>query len=337
MITTCVDDCLCIGGEEDLKTLVKEIKATGYKIKVEENVEDYLSCHIVTNKARTKLWLGQPHIIKNIIDKFGKQLSKMQSYTTPGTPNVGVIRPNEGDQRVESNEHRQYRSGVGMLLYLVKHSRPDIANAVRELSKVLDGPTPAAFKEMKRVMKFVMDTKNYGLKIEPLIEGKEIAWTMQMYSDSEFAGDKNNRISVGGYVLFLMGAPILWRSKAQRSVTLSSSEAEYVAMSEAAKEVIFVTFLLQDIGIKVKMPVIVFVDNVGAIYMGNNASTSARTRHVDTRYHFVREFIVEGRILVKFVRSEQNLSDGFTKNVKGEIYENHKSSMIAERERIRNS
>ena len=128
-----------------------------------------------------------------------------------------------------------------------------------------------------------------------------------------------------------MGAPILWRSKAQGSVALSSTEAEFYALSEAAKEIKFIVQVLISMGIPVKLPVIVRVDNVGAIFMSENVSTSSRTKHVDTRYHFVREFVEEGFVKIIFVRSEDNISDPFTKNTPGSIYEKHTVEFVAQK------
>jgi hypothetical protein len=94
-------------------------------------------------------------------------VKKLREYKTPGTPNLNMVR-NTNDKLALPNEKQiLYRSDVGMLLYLVKYSRPDIANAVRELSKVLDGSTEASFKGMLRVIKYVLDTKEMGLRIEP--------------------------------------------------------------------------------------------------------------------------------------------------------------------------
>ncbi len=216
-----------------------------------------------------------------------------------------------------------------MLLYLVKHSRPDISNAVRELTKCMDGATPAAYKEMLRVIKFVLDTKQWGLKFEPQVAGKGLKWNLITYTDSDWAGDKDNRRSVSGFIMYLCGVPIMWRSKQQKSVALSSSEAEFVAVSEAAKEILFVLHVMDSMNIELESPVTVYVDNMGAIFMTENTSSGGRTRHVDTRYHFVRELVTESKILkVIFCRSEQNRSDGMTKNVKTEIYDNHKVSMV---------
>jgi len=220
-----------------------------------------------------------------------------------------------------------YRSAVGTLLYLLKYSRPCLANPLRELSKALDGASQATFKELKRVIKFVLDTADYGLKIEPISKPTGEAWTMTVFSDSDYAGDAETRISVTGFCVFLMGVPISWKSRAQRSVTLSSSEAEFVALSEAAKEIKFIVQVMLSIGIEVELPVIVRVDNVGAIFMAENVSTSPRTKHVDVRYHFVREFVEDGFIKIIFVRTKDNTADVFTKNVVGELFDKHTSEL----------
>jgi hypothetical protein len=117
---------------------------------------------------------------------------------------------------------------VFSLLYLIKCSRPDIANTVRELSKCMDKATPAACKEMTCVMRFVSATKDYGLRIEPHSpDSKTLSWNMVVYTDSDWAGDRETRRSVSGYVLFLLNVPLMWKSKSQQGVSLSSSEAEY--------------------------------------------------------------------------------------------------------------
>jgi hypothetical protein len=149
-------------------------------------------------------------------------------------------------------------------------------------------------------------------------------------SDSEYAGDKDTRISVYGYVLYFCGAPIAWKSKAGKSVTLSSTEAEYFGASEIAKEVIFAKQVIESMGIQLTFPIKIKVDNVGAIYLANNYSTSQRTKHIDIRTHFVREFIEDGIIKVVFVKSEDNDADIFTKNTSEEIFHRHAEKIIEE-------
>ena len=238
---------------------------------------------------------------------------------TPGTPSFNVTRPTNDSEKISAEQQTIYRSAVGTLLQFVKHSRPDIANSVRELSKCMDSATEAAFKEMCRVVKFVLDTKEFGLKLHPEKLLKDDMVTLTVYTDSDWAGDRENRRSITGFIIFFMNCPIMWRSKQQVSVTLSSTEAEYVALSEAAKDIKFISQALESLGMKVKYPIIVKVDNVGAIFMSENITATNRTRHIDTRYHFVYELVEDGVILIQFVRTKANKADPYTKNVKADI------------------
>ena len=131
-----------------------------------------------------------------------------------------------------------------MLLYLVKHSHPDIANMTRELSKANDGMKPATYKELLWVIKYVIHMEKLGLKIEPMENSNEPR-EIVCFSDSNYAGDPVSRQSISGFILYVLGVPISWQSKLQKSVSLSSSEAEYIALSEAVKEVMFLTQLLE--------------------------------------------------------------------------------------------
>jgi hypothetical protein len=213
-----------------------------------------------------------------------------------------------------------------MLLYLVKHSRPDISNATRELSKVGDGATEAHWKQLLRAIKYTMSTKNKAMKMKP--QKKDNMFYLEGISDSSFGEDKDTRISVFGYVVYFCGAPVATKSKLGRSVTLSSTEAEHYAISEVAKEVLFIKQLLDTIGIEVKLPIIVRVDNVGAIFLGNNFSVGQRTKHIDIRAHFVREYIEDDILKLVFIRSEDNDADIFTKNTTEELFNKHSIKMV---------
>jgi hypothetical protein len=168
------------------------------------------------------------------------------------------------------------------------------------------------------------------LKLAPKCEDVML-WELRIYSDSDWLGDKDDRKSITGFIIFLLGAPILWRSKAQASVALSSTEAKFFALSEVAKEIKFIVQVLISMGIPVKLPVKVQVDNVGAIFMSENVSMSSRTKHTDTRYHSVREFIEEGFVKIISVRLEDNTSDPFTKNTPGSIYDKHTAEFVAQK------
>ena len=123
-------------------------------------------------------------------------------------------------------------------------------------------------KMLYNVIKYVEDTKAWKLDFSPT---KEMKWTMRGYSNSDFAGDQDTRRSVSGFVIYLNNAPINWRSKSQRSVTLSSTEAEYVAVSELSMEILFAAKTVEFLGMEVNYPIKVFVNNIGAIFFIKNS------------------------------------------------------------------
>jgi hypothetical protein len=212
-----------------------------------------------------------------------------------------------------------------MLLYCIKHSRPEISNAVRELSKCLSSPNPAAYKEMLRVIKYIYDTPDIGLRVVPKISDE---WEVKVYSDSDWAGDKDSRKSVSGYMIFVSDVLVCWRSKSQAAISLSSSEAEMYALTEAVKEVPFIVQVLLFMNVKIKLPVQVMVDNMGAIYMSENSMPSARTRHADLRQKFTSDLQEKGLIKIDFVKSEDNTADIMTKNVTQELFEKHTKGIV---------
>ena len=153
-------------------------------------------------------------------------------------------------------------------------------------------------------------------------------WELKAYSDADFAGAKETRISVTGYVVYFMSVPVCWRSRGQKSVTLSTTEAEYVACSEVVKEVLFFLQLLKHLQVELQLPISVHVDNIGAIFLAENQNSSDRTKHVDTRYRFVQQYIRDGTVLNEFVHSCDNDSDIFTKNTTRKIHHRHSEKLI---------
>ena len=129
---------------------------------------------------------------------------------------------------------------------------------------------------MYRVIKFVLETKTSGLRMVPIF--KDGNWKLEALSDSDFAYDKDTRCGVYGYIIYFGGVPVAWKSKSMKSVVLSTTEAEYVAVSEVVKEIKFLYQMLRSMEIKVPLPINVQVDNVGAIWLANNSSVSERTK-----------------------------------------------------------
>ena len=158
------------------------------------------------------------------------------------------------------------------------------------------------------------------LKLEPKknFEGEVIA-----YCDANYASNKDTRKSVSGFAIFYMGALVSWKSKTQQCVTMSSTESEYVTMSMCVMEMDFVRQVIESAGFEVKLPMKLYVDNVSAIELAKNFSTSGRTKHIDVRFHYIREMIEQGMLELVFVPTNSNTADILTKNVSMEKYKCH--------------
>ena len=159
---------------------------------------------------------------------------------------------------------------------------------------------------------------------------------LKALSDNDFASDKETRMSVFGYIIYFCGIPIAWRSKGMKSVVLSTTEAEYMALSEVVKELNFIVQLLQTMNIEVELPITVNVDNVGAMWLSNNRTTSDRTKHIDIRTSFVKEYQEDGKIIIKFVKSEDNEAHIFTKNTTNVIFKNHQKKLVWDKGKLDN-
>ena len=204
-----IDDMLIIGKEEAIDDAIKVLQGH-FQVKDPMSLEDYLGVQIVQSDDGKKAWLGQPTIIKSLEKQFGERVAKKKMTVTPGTP--GFIGGKVDDiSKVDEKTQSMYRSGVGTLLYLTKHSRPDITNPARELSKSMDGTSMAQVTEMYRVINFVLETNTLGLRMVPIFN--DGIWKLEALSDSDFANDKDTRYSVYGYIIYFCGVPVAWKSK----------------------------------------------------------------------------------------------------------------------------
>ena len=175
-------------------------------------------------------------------------------------------------------------------------------------------------------MKYVVSTPERGLLLKPNAKwdgSPEFEFEILGQSDSDFAKDQTTRKSVSGYVTYLNGAVVTVKSKMQQSVTLSVTEAELVAATSCVQDMIFIMRVLESIGLKVKKPMILQVDNKGAKDLANNWSVGGRTRHIDTRNYFLRELKEEGIVKTEWLSGKTNSSDLFTKNLDGPTFERH--------------
>ena len=153
-----------------------------------------------------EMFLHQTNLIEKLEREFGEELSEIKAVDTPVIAGEGIVMA-KGDETINHKTKRtKYRSGVGMLLFLVKYSRPDISNAVRELSKANLGPNPAHYKKLLRTIKYVIESTQRALHNKILdMDKEEKKWKIKAFGDSDFAGEKDKRLSVKGFCIYLYG------------------------------------------------------------------------------------------------------------------------------------
>jgi hypothetical protein len=201
---------------------------------------------------------------------------------------------------------------VGSLLYASMVSRPDITYSVQALSRHFQSTGPEHLVAAKRVLKYLKGTIDKGI-IYRGHKDPDHSTSLIGYSDSDWGSDIDTRRSTTGYIFTLNSGAISWGSKLQPTVALSSAEAEYMAVSSAVQEGVHLRQLLGDLGYRLDEPTTIYEDNMGCIALSNNPVFHKRTKHIDIRYHFVRERVESGVIEIKYLPTNQQLADIFTK------------------------
>ena len=236
----------------------------------------------------------------------------LRSHDTPGPSHTCLLK-NENQENIKNLD--EYRSFVGRLLFMVRKTDPYSLNAVRELSAHLSSPTEVHWKSLLHLAGYLKE------HCRPLKLRAPSTLQVASFVDSDYASDKNDRKSISGYLTTIGGCLVSWHSKKQNSVTLSSTEAEYVAMSSATSEIKFVTSVLGEVlGKPPPLPSLLREDNTGAIFMAKNISVGQRTKHVDICTRFTNDMVQDGILKVMFICSADNSADRMTKNLPSALH-----------------
>lgn len=255
--------------------------------------------------------VDQSNYIREILDKFNMAESK--PVTTPMDPNARLDQNMVPKTRYEIDEMRKvpYQEAVGSLLYLSQCTRPDIAYAVGIVSRYMKNPGKAHWAAVKRIFRYLKGTKDLKLKYTRIGEKSS---TIYGWADADWATELDDRHSITGNVFKFQGSVISWASKKQKTVALSTTEAEYMALSASCQEAIWLRALAQEIDPNaVTEATNIFCDNKGAVDLAKTSGYRPRTKHIDVRHHFIRERIESGEITVKHISTENMVADSLTK------------------------
>ena len=238
---------------------------------------------------------------------------------------VLVVEGTEGARvEGESGGTWPYKKAVGGLMGLVVMSRPDITNAVRAVSRHSNSSAERHWKAVLQIVRCLLGTKDLSLTFE-WGSGLDIS----VFADANYAEKADDRRSMSGVAVTVGKSPVIWFSSTQKIVTLSTTEAGYVALGDGVKEALFVKGVILFIIPSISENCIkVFVDNDGAVSFANNPLSSARTNHIDVRFHFIRELTRSKTISVEYVPTKEQRTDILTKVLTGAIFKEHRDFLM---------
>jgi len=260
----------------------------------------------------TSVSLAQTTYLRRIIGKY------LPSGAKPLVPPLSPSeRPLKRDHLEPPADLKEYQSAIGSLLYAAIITRPDILFSVCCLSQFLSDPSESHMRMVKNIFRYLAHTPDYRLTYHrPKAKPHSI---LCVYSDSSYANSLSDRRSFSGSVTMLAGCPIAWNCAKQGVVALSTTEAEYIALTSAAqslawRQTLLVEMRMTDINIK---PVL-YGDNLSSQFLTRNASLHRRSKHIDVRYHYIREKYEQGHFELEFVSGKENPADLFTKALQGD-------------------
>ena len=259
----------------------------------------FLGIHI-QKTADQDIILHQEKYVYNTLDKFG--MANCKPVATPADANLYSLTTEEKDD----GNTKPYKELIGTLMYLAVCTRPDIAFAVAYLSRFLDNHSHVHWIAALRILRYLKGTPTLSLRYSSKAEE-----ALEVYSDADFASDKISRRSVSGQIVKLNGAPILWGSTQQKTISLSTTEAEFIAATEVTKSVIWLKQLFRELLCEITPTI--QIDNQSAIKFIRNPEFHQRTKHIDVKYAFIREKIENGDVKLDYVPSEYQLADLLTK------------------------
>ena len=295
-----VDDILAHA--KDRATIDRFAAELGQKFKLKDmgDAGYYMGCHIRRNRKARELKFNQHLYVELMVKRFDvKKTTKIPAAS--GVPTLSKADEPRNPEEKEEMRKFPYREAVGALMWTATMTRPDIACAVRVVARFWENPGPAHKKAVMKIFQYLLHTKEWGI----MYGGQGCGLCMEAYTDSDFGACLDTRRSVSGAVLMLAKGAINWHSKMQEVTASSTSEAEYVALSEVVKEVLFLRQVQEFMEPSMRVGAVnVFEDNEGAIKLATNKHASRRTKHIDVKHHLVRDASDARKVRVAYVRSE---------------------------------
>jgi hypothetical protein len=300
LLTVYVDDLLLMGPRKLCEEVAASLQET-FELTTMGTVKYLLGVEILINQSRRQIVYSQRQYVLEVLKRF-----HMENCNGSATPEATA--PSSVEVPT-TKEYLPYRELVGALQYLVSASRPDIAHATRHLGKYLACYDHTHYAQAKRVLRYLKATSDYGLVMD-VQQGQSVR--VSAYSDADYANDPVDRRSISGYVTMLDDNVISYASRKQEINALSTCEAEYVAMAEATKDLMWLAGLCKELCWTHPAPLLLG-DNQGAIALTAKPGKHSKSKHIDNKYHMVRRNVELKRLTTQHIGTDDMVADVMTK------------------------
>jgi hypothetical protein len=301
-----VDDCSIVASTQPL--------IDRFKIEIKKHVDitDLGGLHWILGievkriREERKILLSQRSYIDSILRRYG--FDDLKPISTPMDPNIRLTSAQSPTTTDDIAKMRDipYHEAIGSLMYASLGTRPDITFAVQTLSRFATNPGIAHWEAVKRVFRYLKGTRELWLSYGG------VAREMEGYADAD-GSMMEDRKAISGYAFMINGGAVSWSTKKQEIISLSTTESEYVAVTYAAKEALWLRSLIFQLFGTVLPSTTLFSDNQSAIALTKEHQYHARTKHIDVRYHFIRWIVEEGKLRLIYCPTEEMVADTLTK------------------------
>ena len=329
-----VDDTIICGPTQAQVDHIVAVMGTLFDVEDQGDIKDYLGVRL-TKLNKGQIMLAQPHLIQSIIKDLGFP-PRTNPVATPALINQPLQPDPDGEPFKES---WSYRSVIGKLNFLEKSTRPDLAYAVHQCARFTADPRISHGKAVKRIVRYLMGTADKGIIMSPQQH------SFKCWADADYAGNWNRNFAMediatarsrSGYMITYAACLLIWASKLQTEIALSTTEAEYISLSTALREVISLMELCKELHNKLsnnikKTPTVhctAFEDNSGAYELATAPKMRPRTKHINAKYHHFRSHVDRKLIQIQQVKTEDQLADFFTKQCSEELFRKFRKTIM---------
>ncbi|GJR40354.1 retrotransposon protein, putative, ty1-copia subclass [Tanacetum coccineum] len=291
----------------------KSLLKKEFDMKELREVKKILGMDFVIDRSRKILRVSQSEYVSKILNNFRIDNGKSVQMPLGRHFKLSLKDCPVKDYDVDRMSKVSYANAIGRLMYLMVCSRPDITYVISVVSRYLANPGKNHWEAMKWILKYLQGTTNVGL-VYGTNHGNHVDITS--FVDSDYAKDPDKGRSITGYTFLVQGCVVSWKATLQHVVALSTTKAEYMAFTEAVKEAIWLRGLLEELGVELNTMAVNY-DNQCAIHLLRNHVFHERTKHINVRYHFIREVLDAKTVKVLKVGTKHNAADALTKVVPG--------------------